>query len=152
ERLAPQILPRLAFLGQVLLDRALRRDARVVVPGLEEHVVALHPPRPHDRVREGELERMAEVEIAGHVRRRVRDRGRWARIQSLGVVQTLGLPGLLPPGLDALRAVERIHGPILRTARRRLRGFIGSKIWTFRIPDATNRAYDRYQRTIMDPR
>src|SRR5262249_58961311 len=52
------------------------------LPILEEHVVALHPPRPHDRVREGELERMAEVEVAGHVRRRVRDRERRAWIRS----------------------------------------------------------------------
>jgi hypothetical protein len=46
----------------------------VVVAGLEEHVEALHALRAHDRVGERELERVAEVEIAGHVRRRMRDR------------------------------------------------------------------------------
>ena len=52
ERLAPEILPRLPLGGEVLLDRALGRDAGVVVPGLEEDVVALHPPRADDRVGE----------------------------------------------------------------------------------------------------
>src|SRR5205823_920278 len=45
ERLAAEVLARLALRGQVLLDRILRRDAGMVVAGLKEHVVALHPAR-----------------------------------------------------------------------------------------------------------
>ena len=58
----------------MLLDGVLRRDARVVEAGLEEDVEALHPLRPDDGVCERELQRMAEVEVAGDVRRRMRDR------------------------------------------------------------------------------
>ena len=61
-------------LCEVLLDRVLGRDPRVVEAGLEEDVVALHPARAHDRVGERELERVTQVQVAGHVRRRVRDR------------------------------------------------------------------------------
>ena len=52
ERLTAEVLTRLPLGGEVLLDGVLRRDTCVVVPRLEEDVVALHPPRPHDRVGE----------------------------------------------------------------------------------------------------
>ena len=79
----------------------------VVEAGLEEHVVALHPARADDRVGERELERVAEVEVAGDVRRRVRDREALARRIRVGVVVALLLPRPLPALLDALRLVER---------------------------------------------
>ena len=59
ECLAAQVLARLALLGEMLLHRILGRDAGMVVAGLEEHVVPLHPAGAHDRVRERELERVA---------------------------------------------------------------------------------------------
>src|SRR5207247_8303347 len=46
----PEVLARFALLRQVLLDRVLRGDARVVEARLEERVVPLHPPRADDRV------------------------------------------------------------------------------------------------------
>ncbi len=97
----------------MLLDRALRRDARVVVSGLEEDVVALHPPRADDRVGEGQLERVAKVQVARDVRRRVGDREALAARIRVGVVQALGLPRLLPALFDPFRAVSRLHGRIL---------------------------------------
>ncbi len=109
EGFAAEILARLPFGREVLLDRVLRRDAGMVIARLEEDVVALHPPRPDDRVRERELERVPEVQVTGHIRRRMRDREalpRWVRI---GVVETFGLPRLLPALLDPLRFVARLH-------------------------------------------
>ena len=110
EGLAPELLAAAALGRQVLLDRVLGRDAGVVVAGLEEDVEALHPLHAHDRVAERELERVAHVQLAGDVRRRVRvDEGGAGRI-GIGVVETLFLPGLLPALLDALGLVERVHG------------------------------------------
>ena len=62
-----------------------------------------------ERVGERELERVAEMEVAGDVRRREGDDVRLARVVGVGGVQPLMLPGLLPAGLDALGRVERIH-------------------------------------------
>ena len=111
ERLAAEVLPRLALGREVLLDGVLRRDPRVVEAGLEEDVVALHPARAHDRVRERELQRVPEVQVAGDVRRRVRDREALARRIGVGVVEALFLPRLLPAFLDALRLVASVHQP-----------------------------------------
>ena len=113
ERLTPQVLSGLALLGEMLLDRILGRDTGMVVTGLEENVVSLHPARPHDRVRERELQRVAEVEVARHVRRRMRDREAFARIVGLGVVEAFRLPRLLPTLLDPVRVVQRLHQGIV---------------------------------------
>ena len=116
ERLAAEILPRLPLRREVLLDGVLRGDPGVVVPGLEEDVEALHPRRPDDRVGERELERVAEVQVAGDVRRRVRDREALAARIRVGVVQALLLPGALASAPRRLRAVPRLHALILRSA------------------------------------
>ncbi len=71
---------------EVLLDHALRRDAGVVVAGLEQAVVPLHAPPPDQRVRECQLERVSEMEIAGDVRRREGDDVRLARVVGFGGV------------------------------------------------------------------
>ena len=109
ERLATQLLAGRSLALEVLLDHALRRDARVVVAWLEQAVVPLHAAPPNQRVRERELERVAEMEIAGDVRRREGDDVRVARVVGFGGVQPLVFPGLLPAGLDALGRVQGIH-------------------------------------------
>src|SRR6476659_7929523 len=107
----------------MLLDGVLRRDPGVVVAGLEQHVEALHAARPDDRVGERELERVAEMEVAGHVRRRVRDREALAARIRVGRVETLLLPRPLPAFLDAFRAVQLLHVAILRSVAVRSSGF-----------------------------
>ena len=61
EGLAAEILPGLPFLGEMLLDCILRRDAGMVEAGLEEGVVPLHATHADDRVGEGQLQRVAHV-------------------------------------------------------------------------------------------
>ena len=109
ERLAPEVLARLPLCGELLLDHVLGRDAGVVVPGLEERVEAAHPVPADQDVLDRAVERMPEMELAGHVRRREADRVGGARIVGLGVVEALVLPGPLPTLLDAVRVVERLH-------------------------------------------
>ena len=72
ERLAADLPPRRPFRDQRLLDDALRRDAGMVVPRLEQGVEPLHPLQPDQRVAERELQRVPGVQLAGHVRGRVR--------------------------------------------------------------------------------
>src|SRR5439155_25648452 len=76
---------------------------------LEEDVVALHPARAYDRVRERELQRVPEVQVAGDVRRRVRDREALAGRVGVGVVVAFLLPRPLPVLLDAPGVVPRLH-------------------------------------------
>ena len=70
ERLAAEVVPGQALLGQLALDHVLRGDAGVVHARQPERVVALHPPAADQRVHQRVLERVAEVQRAGHVRRR----------------------------------------------------------------------------------
>ena len=119
EGLAAEVLPGLSLEREVLLDRVLRRDAGVVVARLEEDVVALHPPRTHDRVRQRELQRVSKVEVARHVGRRMRDREALPRRIGIGVVEAFLLPGALPALLDAVRLVERIHQQAFRESESR---------------------------------
>ena len=95
---------------ELLLDRVLRRDARVVVAGLEEDVEALHPLHPAEGVAERELEGVAHVQLTRHVGRGMRVDERLAGRVGVGVEEAFLLPGPLPALLDALRAVERVHG------------------------------------------
>jgi hypothetical protein len=123
ERLAPDLLARLPLRGQVLLDGVLGRDARMVVAGEERRFEATHAVPAHERVREGDLERMAGVQRARHVRRRMRDDERRPPAAWLGRVEALFFPDLLPAFFDALRAVQRLHPSdsrrrILRPERR----------------------------------
>ena len=73
ERLAAQVVPGQALLGQFPLDHVLGGDAGVVHAGQPQRVVALHPPPPDQRVHEGVVERVAHVQGPGHVRRRDHD-------------------------------------------------------------------------------
>src|SRR5438093_1024794 len=109
EGLAAEILAGLALLREMLLDRVPRRDAGVVEAGLEERVEALHPTHANDRVGEGQLQCVAHMKVARHVRRRVSDYEALARRVGVGVVETLLFPGLLPALLDAVGLVERFH-------------------------------------------
>jgi hypothetical protein len=111
EGLAPELLPRCPLAQEVLLHHILGRDPSMVVAGLEESVVPLHAPPADERVGQGELERVAHVQLAGDVRRRVGDREGLAAAFGVGLVMALLLPGLLPALLDALRAVQRLHSP-----------------------------------------
>ena len=132
ECLAAQVLARLPLSCEVLFDRVLRRDAGVVEAGLEERVVALHPARADDRVRERELERVAEVQVARDVRRRVGDREALVRGVGVGVVVPLFLPGPLPALFDALGLVERFHlarDPSLASEAPQGTGEITQRLW-----------------------
>src|SRR6266545_1138318 len=93
----------------MLLDRVLGRDACVVVAGEEDGVEAAHAVPAHERVRKCELERVSGVERARDVWRRVRDHEPRPRRVGLGGVEAFLLPDPLPPFLDALRLVERVH-------------------------------------------
>ena len=56
--------------NEPLLDHGLRGDAGVVGAGHPEGVVALHPPPADQDVLQRVVERVAQVQGAGHVRRR----------------------------------------------------------------------------------
>ena len=81
----------------------------MVVPRLEQGVEPLHPLQPDQRVAERELQRVPGVQLAGHVRGRVRVDERGPRRIRVRVVEALGLPGLLPPLLDTGGLVARLH-------------------------------------------
>src|SRR5690242_21294528 len=49
------------------------------------------------------------MQVARHVRRRMRDREALTQVVGLGVVEALGLPCLLPALLDPVRVVQRLH-------------------------------------------
>ena len=82
----------------------------MVVTGLEEDVLALHAVPADERVGKRELERVPHVELARHVRRRMRDHEGLARGIGVGRVEAFSLPGFLPARLDVLRAVTLLHG------------------------------------------
>ena len=152
ERLPPEVLAGLPLGRELLLDGVLGRDPSVVEARLEEDVEALHPPRADDRVRERELERVAEMQVAGDVRRRVRDREALPARIRVRVVEPLVLPRALPALLDPCRRVERVHGLILRSASSRSRRLLGSEIVQYWIRNTRLIALcgDSCQR--MDPR
>ncbi len=120
EALAAELLTGRSLPRELLLDDVLRRDAGVVVARLEEHVEALHALEAHDGVTDGELERVAHVQLAGDVRGRMRIDIRRAGRVGVGVVEALLFPGALPALLDAARGVAGLHhrGTILRRLRR----------------------------------
>ena len=118
ERLPPELLAGRSLAREVLLHRVLGRDAGVVVAGLEEDVVSLHALPADERVGERELERVAHVQLAGDVRRRMGDHEGLPGRVGVGVVEAFLLPGPLPALLDAFRPVKRLHAAILGTAPR----------------------------------
>ncbi len=110
ERLAADLLARGALGDQLLLDDVLGRDPRVVVARLPERVEAAHAMPADEHVLERAVERVSHVQRARHVRRRHGDdEGLLAALAGARSVEALGLPGLLPAALDALRTVGRLH-------------------------------------------
>ena len=67
ERLAAEIVTRLAGRFQLLLDDDLRRDAGVVGPHLPQRVEAAHPVIADQHVHQRLLERVTHVQRARHV-------------------------------------------------------------------------------------
>ena len=122
ERLAPEVAVVDPLVGEEPDDHALERDRRVVVARLPERVVVAHPVPADQGVLARRVQGVAHVEGPGDVRRRQRDHERRARVVGLGVVEALGLPGLLPAFLDALGLVERVHQQAFRVAVVRGRG------------------------------
>ena len=85
ECVAAELMAVLAFLREVLLDRVLRGDAGVIGAGQPQRVVTLHPARADYYVLERDVERVAEMELAGDVRRRDDDREDFARARGIGL-------------------------------------------------------------------
>ena len=95
-------LAREPLLRERFLDDVLRRDARVVVPGLPQRVEAAHAVPADQHVLQRAVQRVADVQPAGDVRRRHADHERSLVARAgAGRVQALGLPRLLPACLDA---------------------------------------------------
>ncbi len=110
ERVAADVVAREPLLRERLLDDVLRRDARVVVPRLPERVEPAHAVPADQHVLQGAVQRMADVQVAGDVRRRHADHERSLVARAgAGRVQAFGLPRLLPARLDAARCVPWIH-------------------------------------------
>ena len=104
ECVAPDVVAREPLRRERPLDDVLRRDARVVVARLPERVEAAHAVPADQHVLQGAVERVADVQPAGDVRRRHADHERSLVARAgAGRVETLGLPRLLPARLDAAR-------------------------------------------------
>ena len=100
ERLPAQVVPAQALLGQLALDHVLGGDARVIHARQPQRVVALHPAPPDQRVDQRVVERVADVQRAGHVRRRDDDRERGRRGLRVGGEQAAFLPQPVPAAFD----------------------------------------------------
>ena len=74
EQLAAEVFLRLAVDRQLLLHDGLSGNARVIHARKPQHLVALHPLSPGQRIHQGVIERMPHVQAAGDVRRRQHDR------------------------------------------------------------------------------
>ncbi len=109
-----------ALFGQLTLHDQLRRDARVVLTGLPERVVALHPFPTDQDVHERVIERVADMEDARDVGRRQHDAERLgARRVGPGGEGVRSLPCGVEAGLG-LGGVERLfhrHGAVPDRAR-----------------------------------
>jgi hypothetical protein len=118
EGLPAEVMPAQPFLGQFPLHHVLRGDAGVVHAGQPQRGVALHPAPPDQRVDQRVVERVPDVQRAGHVRRRDHDAERRpvrADRRDVGVHQPALLPGLVQPVLYLARHVLRWKlGSLLR--------------------------------------
>ena len=105
ELLAAEVVAGQSLLGQLLLDHPLPGDAGVVRAGNPERGVAEHAvPADHD-VFDGHEEGVADVQLAGDVRRRHDDHERLA-VRSLTRLEIAGIvPAVVDAGLDQARVV-----------------------------------------------
>ena len=105
ELLAPEIVAGQSLLGQLLFDHPLAGDAGVVRAGNPERGIAEHAmPADHD-VFDGHEQGMADVQLAGDIRRRHDDDERLA-IRSLTRLEIAGIvPAVVDTGLDQARVV-----------------------------------------------
>ena len=111
ERIAAQVVARLAFARQLLLDHALRRDSGVVHAGQPERRIAQHAMPAHQRVLDRERDRVAQMQCAGHVGRRHDDRERLARFPARArrIFRRRREPAaLLPKAVDRLLVRLRV--------------------------------------------
>ena len=106
QRLAAQVVPGfLLFLEQPLLDDRLGGDAGVVGAGHPEDVVALHPPPADQDVLQRVIERVAQVQCTGDVRRRDHDAVGRPLAGRIGVEIALLDPELIEAVLGVLGVV-----------------------------------------------
>ena len=102
--LAAQVVPRfLFFFKQPPLDHRLRGDAGMVGARHPQRVEALHALHANEDVLQRVVERVAEVQRTGHIRRRDHDREHRPRIVGLGVE----VAALFPEGIPLLLAPRR---------------------------------------------
>ena len=104
ERLAADVVPRDALGGQLALDERVDGDGGVVDAGQPERVVAEHAVPAHQRVLDGDGERVADVQLTGEVGRR-HDHGE----RPLAALRAEGA-GLLPRVVDALLHLRGVVG------------------------------------------
>ena len=102
EGVAAELMTILALFREILLDRVLRGDAGVIGAGQPQRVVALHPARADDDVLQRDVERVAEMELAGNVGRRNDDRENFARARGIGLEVAEVNPMLEPSFLSGL--------------------------------------------------
>ena len=100
ELLAAEIVPGQSLFGQLLLDNPLAGDAGVIRAGNPERGIAEHAvPADHD-VFDGDEQGMADVELAGNIRRRHDDHERFA-VWSLARLEIAGIiPAIVDAGFD----------------------------------------------------
>jgi hypothetical protein len=118
ERFPPELLAARPLLRQLSFHHDLRGDPRVVGTGQPQRVEPLHAPPADDEVLEGELQRVTDVQLAGHVRGWYEDNKRLLRGRNLGRERPGRFPGTVPPGLERGRVessrqlVRTPHAPL----------------------------------------
>src|SRR3984957_8467662 len=122
ERVTAELMSVLAFLREILLNRVLRCDARVIGAGKPERVVTLHPARAHDDVLQRDVERVPEMELAGDIGRRNNDREDFARARGIGGEVAEVDPQLKPSlfsglGIECFGQIQRYHSVEKRAPR-----------------------------------
>jgi hypothetical protein len=105
---APDLLFRCAFLRELFLEHVLRRDRRVIRPWNPERGIAEHA-MPADQNVLQRVHGVTHVQVAGDVRRRHRDREGLAGQALAGLEVAALIPGRIPPLLDGLGVITRIH-------------------------------------------
>ncbi len=109
ECLTAQLLLGHPFGSELLLDDVLGGDGGVVHARQEQHLIAGHAPIARADVLERVVERVAQVKLAGDVRRRKADRVLLLRALRIGHEQAGLLPARVPPGLDGPGVIRGLH-------------------------------------------